>query len=222
MNDDKRNIVIVLRSGGDFTFKDVQLIVAHILKKWESEILPNIICVSDLIKIEYDLGNLKLIPLKDNLPGTWARMILYSPEMDKYRPFLYIDIDTVIIQSLEKVFDLVQNKDQYITLEDFWQKGMLATGLVWFPKNTQKTKTVWNKFKMPIGKRMDYFLRKWIKPDQFWQNLTDTIFDFKLKKNEFLDTIPENANLICFHGKPRIPEAALKIKWVLDYVNILK
>jgi hypothetical protein len=33
---------------------------------------------------------------------------------------------------------LVKDETQFITLEDFWQKGKLATGLEWFPKGSDK------------------------------------------------------------------------------------
>jgi hypothetical protein len=129
--DNKRTIVLVLRSGGDFAFRDVELIARHINGKWQSQIRPRIICLYDKITNPVDLGNFELLPLANNLPGTWSRMILYSPEMEQYRPFLYIDLDTAIIQSLENIFELVENPSMFIPLEDFYQKGQLATGLAW-------------------------------------------------------------------------------------------
>jgi len=210
-------IVLVLRSGGDFTFRDVELILYHINTKWNSPTRPRIILLWDEASREYDLGNLKIIPLKSEAPGTWARIQLYSPEMEQYRPFLYVDLDTAIIQSLENIFDLVKDPTQFITLEDFWQRGQLATALVWFPAKSDKILKAWNSFKTSQGPRMDYFLRQVVTPDRFWQRLTDTIHDFKSNKKTLLNDIPLNADLICFHGKPRIFEA--NVLWVVDYVN---
>lgn len=218
-----KTIVLVLRTGKDFGYQDVELIVKHILGKWRSEVRPRIICLYDKVSREYDLGQITLIPITNNWPGTWARMQLYSPEMEKYRPFLYVDLDTAVIRSLENIFSLVKDPTQFICLEDFWQKGQLATGVVWFPANSLKIQNVWRNWKdNPTGSRMDYFLRTVLKPDLYWQQLTDTIIDFKEKGGKLLTKIPENTNLVCFHGKPRIfmaGQGSMKIDWVHDYIH---
>lgn len=221
----QHRVVLVLRSGGDFAFRDVELIARHINGKWKSEIRPQIICLWDNASQEYDLGNIKMIPLVNKWKGTWSRMQLYSPEMEKYRPFLYIDLDTAVIHSLENIFKLVKLPEQIITLEDFWQKGQLATGLVWFPANSERIKTIWdewNKGNQAQGFRMDNFLRKYMKPDVYWQQLTTTIYDFKPKTKLVLSEVPNDADLICFHGKPRIfqvVEGSISLQWVKEYVG---
>jgi len=174
--------------------------------------------------MEYDLGNIHIIPLINDWPKWWSRMTLYSPEMEKYRPFLYIDLDTAVIQSLENIFELVKDSSMFIPLEDFYQKGQLATGLAWIPANSDKIKGIWKAWlKQGVGpKRMDYFLRSVVKPDMFWQQLTHTIYDFKPKGTRVLSQIPEDANIICFHGKPRIFQAAeafISLQWVKNYVG---
>jgi hypothetical protein len=139
--------------------------------------------------------------------------------MEQYRPFLFIDLDTIIVQSLEKIFDLVKNQSLCIFLEDFWVKRHLATGLLWIPAMSDKIKRVWRIWSehRTGHSREDRFLTAAILPDIFWQKLTDTIIDFKPKENCLLSKIPPNANLICFHGKPRIFETDMP--WVLDYIK---
>jgi len=218
----RKVIVLVLRSGGDFTYRDVELIVRHINTKWKSKIRPRIICLWDQTKHTYNLGNIEIIPLEDKYPGTWSRIQLYSPEMEKYRPFLYVDLDTAVIQSLEHIFDLVRDESQFITLEDFWQKGKLATGLVWFPANSDKIKRIWEVFKGPSGSRMDRFIRMVVTADRYWQDLTNTIYDFKDKSRKLLTVLPANANIVCLHGKPRIFQAIegeSAIEWLKQYVS---
>jgi hypothetical protein len=216
----QKTVVVVLRSGKDFSMSDVDLIIQHINGKWKSEIRPKIVCVCDKFTQEYNLGNIKYVPLRNNYPGTWSRMQLYSPEMEKYRPFLYVDLDTAIIQSVENIFDLIKDESKFIALEDFYQKKQLATGLVWFPAKSQKIKDVWMMWnpKEIKGSRMDYFLRKYLVPDMYWQQLTNTIVDFKPKTKVLLNDLPVGCALVCFHGKPRIFQA-VNIKWVNDYVN---
>lgn len=211
-------IVLVLKNSAFFSFQDVELISRHIQGKWKSEIRPRIICLWSNASNHYDLGNIELIPLRNTQPGTWSRIQLYSPEMEQYRPFLYIDLDTAIIDSVENIFNIIQDKSQFITLEDFWQKGQLATGLVWFPKDSDKIKKIWNSFKGATGSRMDKYIRNIIgQPDKYWQELTQTIYDFKPRHNR-LTELPKGANLVCFHGHPRIFEAT-DIKWVRDYTK---
>lgn len=220
-------IVLVLKSGGDFAFRDVQLIAKHINGKWKSSIRPRIICLWDKASEVYELGNIEIHPL--NAPegphGAWSRIELYSPKMEQYKPFLYVDLDTAVIQSLENIFDLVHKNalgSKFITLEDFWQHGQLATGLVWFPANCEKTKQVYNNFSSPTGKRMDVYIRSICKQDLFWQQLTTAILDFKPRETGVLSILPVDAYLVCFHGKPRIyqaAEASLAISWVKSYVG---
>lgn len=218
-------IILVLRSGGDFEFRDVELISRHINMKWKDKNKPRIICLWDKASRKYNLGNIEIVPLTNNLPGTWSRMQLYSPEMEQYRPYLYVDLDTAVIQSLEHILALIKDPSMFITLEDFWQKGQLATGLVWFPAKSDKIKQVWahwSLFGKQTGWRMDYYLRKVVKPDMYWQHLTGTIYDFKPTSATVLTTLPEDANLVCFHGKPRIYQvvgASISVGWVKSYVE---
>jgi len=219
--DDQRTIVLVLKNGKGFGFQDVELIARHINGKWKSENRPRIICLWNKASEHYQLGNMELIPLRNEWRGTWARMQLYSPEMDQYRPFLYVDLDTAIIQSLENIFDLVKDPAQFIALEDFYQPGKLATGLVWFPANSNKVQRVWNAWKKkasPRGRRMDFFLWRNTSADNYWQRMTDTIHDFKPSKQPRLTKLTKGMNLVCFHGDPRI-FAARDIEWIDKYVS---
>jgi GT2 family glycosyltransferase len=70
---------------------------------------------------------------------------------------------------------------------------------------------------------MDTFLRGVLgNKITFWQQLTTTIYDFKPKATGVLSKLPEDTNLVCFHGKPRIfqvVESSLSLQWVEEYVN---
>ena len=223
--ENRKTIVLVLRSGGDFSFRDVELIVRHINGRWESETLPRIICLWDKATEVYDLGNLEIKPLTNDYPGTWSRMILYSPEMEQYRPFLYIDLDTAVLGSLETLINLIPDKSLFITLEDFWERGKLATGLAWVPANNDQISLIWKTWqsKPQGGTRMDRFLRSIVTPPLYFQQLTTSIYDFKPPTKVFLNPLPQNACVVCFHGKPRIyqlAEASMSLDWVKDYVNL--
>jgi hypothetical protein len=63
----KKTIVLVLRSGGDFSMRDVELLVKHIIGKWKALTLPRIILLWDKASERYDLGNIEIIPLKSEI-----------------------------------------------------------------------------------------------------------------------------------------------------------
>lgn len=220
-----RTIVTVLRSGGDFQLSDVTLIANRIISLWQSEEKPKIICLTDIVKNPVDFGNFELIPLMNDFPGTWSRIDLYGPGMKMYRPFLYMDLDTAVIKTVEHLFDLVKGRENdFIPLEDFWQPSEFATGLVWFPDDDVRMDKVFrifmeNQNSLHMGGRMDPFLRRVIKANTYWQRLTKTIYDFKPKSRLYLKELPEKADLVFFHGKPRIPQAAEMIEWVRKYVD---
>lgn len=216
--DKQRTIMLVLRGDKDFSLEDVQLISRHINGKWKSSLRPRIICLWDKASSHYDIDGFEVMPLTSTQPGTWSRIQLYSPEMEQYRPYLYIDLDTAVINSLEKLIDIIPDERKFITLEDLWQKGRMATGLVWFPAECERLTEAWKRFKDASGSRMDSFLRQVITPDLFWQNITKTIADFKPKSRKLLNELPYGTDIVCFHGKPRIPQAT-NIKWVKEYVQ---
>lgn len=220
-------IVLVLRSGGDFSFPDVRLIADHIVKTWKGEGKPEIICFWDKAIIPIDLGHIQVLPMPNEHPRVWSRVSLYSPELEYLRPFLYIDLDTAIIQSLHTLFEAVQgNEDKWITLEDFYRPGQLATGLVWFPKKNKKLDLIWNKWQtvkdIPQG-RMDFWLSSVTTHDLFWQRIVTGVYNFKPRTglSKYLLTLPHDSILVCFHGKPRVPQADF-VPWVNHYLNAVK
>jgi hypothetical protein len=209
-------IVLVLRSGGDFSINDARLIAYHLRKHWKEQQPLRIILLWDKAKSSYNLGAFEVKPLTSTQPGTWSRIELYSPELADLRPFLYLDLDTAVLGSVKTIFDAVKNEQDFITLEDFWRKKMPATGVAWIPNN-DKVNKIYEGFRGPTGKRMDAYIQSTVSPDAFWQDLTKAIHDFKPRKGVLLEKVPEGAILVCFHGKPRIQEA--QVSWVKQYVE---
>jgi hypothetical protein len=50
-------------------------------------------------------------------------------------------------------------------------------------------------------------LRQYIEADTYWQRITNTIHDFKPRTRVVMSTLPDNTDVVCFHGKPRIYNA---------------
>lgn len=223
------NIVVVLRSGGDFTFQDVSLIITYIRNKWESKIPYQITCLNDRFETEQSLMGVTMKPFPVKAwKGWWSKMNLFSPELEDLRPFLYMDLDTAIISDVSKLIpntEVLQNS--FITLEDFYSPRHLASGVMWIP-NGFKTNKIWNEWMRynSNGKQKRFrgdqdFIRAVTSADTFWQRLTDTIVSFKPlpRPIRWRTEKPSTSTLCCFHGNPRIHKAAETVDWVKKYVR---
>ena len=218
-----KNIILVLRSGGDFNLCDVNLLVAHIHKYWNTETKkPNIYCITDIIAKKTELKGFTLLPMEHKWVGWWSLFNIYSPILKHLRPFMLLGLDTVILGDISNVFPKKENWNKFIPIEDFYQKSRLASGVLWVG-NEEKVSVIWDKFiessdfLINQNRRGDYFLRNVIIPDLFFQTITNQIITFK-PKGKWLKEQPKQS-IVCFHGYPRILEAAKTIDWIKKYVN---
>ena len=223
-------IVLVLRSGGDYSIKDVELISHHIHNTTPG---ADIYCLHDEAPCKYYIGVedrvTTMLPMPYRYKGWWSKLNLFSPEMKKYRPFLYMDLDTAVINDVRNIVPTNKDKNEFITIEDFYRPGLGASGIIWVPEHSDKIDKIWEN-RPKIGsenpkKRMDYYVKETIQePDSFFGG--KGIYSFKPthKQGEakWLREIPNSANMICFHGKPRIWKAAEQVEWVRNYVNEYK
>ena len=215
-------VVLVLKSGGNYDFSDVELLVFHLRKHWNSSVPLRILCLYDKITNPYDLVGVTLLPMENHWRGWWSKMNLFSPTLDEYRPFLYIDLDTAIVGDLSGLVSKLKNV--FIGLEDFYRPGKLGSGVMWLPKNNEKVKAVWKTWMINPSKAMikfhgdQDFICAVNCADTFFQKITKEIVTFK-PKSGWVKTIPMNVNVICFHGKPKIPEAAKTVEWVSTYIK---
>lgn len=224
------NIILVLRSGGDFKFKDVYLLTTHINKYWQGVNKPNIYCYTDLVNEEQSVVGLTMRPLPHKeWRGWWSKMNLFSPELRELRPFLYLDLDTAVIDNISSFIPQEKDVTNFITLEDFYRQGALASGIMWVPNTAYMEKLYKEWIKNPaqiITKfRGDQnFIESIVKADIFWQKkfAPEAITTFKPRVNGKVSprtVLPISSSIICFHGKPRIPEAAKTVEWVNNYMN---
>lgn len=248
MSDQIHNIVLVLRSGGDFSFRDVELLSFHLHKHWHGEGKLQVICLYDKIDHPYDLVNVKLIPTPNKQwPKWWTKMNLFAPDMEQYRPFLFMDLDTAVVGDLKGIIPPIGHENKFITLGGFNDNTnqinmYLLSGMMWFPVKNDKVLKVWNAWiqnsnefmlKHHRGGDQEFIKSVITDPDVRWQNIIpNKVANFKplngrqVKDKEagwsqrVLDKLPEQAVVVCFHGRPRVHEAARQVNWVRDYVNI--
>lgn len=214
------NIFLVLRTGGDFRMRDVYLLAKH-LHKQANGLAITIYCLTDIVNQKITLSNLTLLPLKNNWKGWWSKMNLFSPELDSYRPFLYLDLDTVVLNELRTILPDTEKEKDFIMLRDFYKSHKAASGLMWFPEISNKVNNIWEQW-IAKGNTSNFrgdqdFINIIENPDYYWQDFTDKITTFKPK--EWLRKLQGKETIVCFHGKPRIHEAAKSVEWVNKYVN---
>ena len=212
--------MLVLRSGGDFNLTDV-LLLSHHLKRLNSH--ANIYCLCNGINKPIKLFNFVLLPMKAEWKGWWAKMNLFAPEYDYLRPFLYMDLDTAVLQPVQSFFTPEHHENQFIMLRDFYRSklNVPASGVMWIPNN-DKVKKVWNKWVSNSEMWMrrfrgdQEFIGSVTRPDLFWQDLTNGIVTFKPNR-KWRTELEGKECVVCFHGKPRIPEAVKTVEWVNVY-----
>lgn len=148
----RRNVVLVLRSGGDFRAEHVHRLVGMLKgvgsaergarsktmgrraqKKTPHSPLPiphlHITLLTDLPARKFP--GLTVIPLKHPWTGWWSKMELYRPDVLPGEPFLYLDLDTNVRDLPDKFFlpsETVVLKP--FTIEEWRETGAMQTGLM--------------------------------------------------------------------------------------------
>lgn len=224
------NILLILRSGDDFKLQDVYLLASHINKYWQSHNRPKIYCFTDLVNKKLEVVGLTLLPFPSgNWQGWWSKMNLFSPEIKNLRPFLYFDLDTAILGDVKKLVPIDSDQNKFITLQDFYRPNRLASGVMWVPNTAYMDKIYANWIKDPVAIMKKFrgdqdFIESVVKADLFYQSVLkeNTVVSYKPRINGRIEhriKFPVNSTVVCFHGKPRIGEAASSVEWVKAYVN---
>lgn len=206
------NVVCVLRSGGDYDAEYVERLqkgVAEHLKKPHK-----FVCLSD-----FDVP-CRRIPLAYDWPGWWSKMELFRPDLTG--DLLFFDLDTVIVGDLKDI----ASQRALTMLRDFFAPQYLASGVMYLPWFERGE--VWRRWiKDPDGHMKEQrghgdggFLRDvFRKRPQVWQEeFPGQIVSYKghvrvpqhpIEKGD--GTVPKNARVVCFHGKPRPRDVQWKV-----------
>ena len=216
-------IVTVLRSGGDFNAKHVQALQRQVRQyaPW-----ADFVCLSDV-----DIADVETLPLVHDWPKWWAKMELFDPRL--HGDFLFMDLDTVIVGPLDDLLavrELTLLRDFYRDgsrrtegLQSSLMrvppiKEVTATGLMHLRERDRDTP--WSDFIKSPAKVIQtthggdqaflepYFLRS---AKRFQDVTPGQVVSYKVhccqhvlgKKDPVFRGVPDNARIICFHGKPR-------------------
>lgn len=181
------------------------------------------------------------LPHARELDTWWNKLWLFSSEM----PFkindviLYIDLDTLIVDNIDDFVKIPQCGD-IVMLEDFYHgiaktAGQAASGLMSWTHGTRFD--IWKNFianpQHVVKMCHPHGDQRWIQictnqPGQrrYWQKiLPNRVISYKVHCQRGL---PKQAAVVCYHGKPSIPDSATKNyqdskrvipaqSWVLDY-----
>lgn len=174
----------VLRSGGDFKPEHVQRLARQV---------KNLVCLSDV-----EIEGIKTIPLQHDWPGWWAKMEIYHPDIKG--DVFYLDLDTLVLK-----MPAMPSVDTVLT--DFGDPHVIGSGLMYLTEATRAV--IWQAFTANPGKAMGShikwpagdqgFILPYLKHAQRWQKIAK-VYSYKLHCKR---GIPADAQIVCFHGKPR-------------------
>jgi len=231
-----QNVILAWKSGGDFHFRDVNLLAYHIRKNYHGEGTLNVYCITDIIDKETHFKNVTLLPaINKEWPGWWTKMNLFNPRMEKYRPFLYFDLDTAIVDDITNILPPIGFENEFICLSSFFtppRLNELQSGMMWFGKDNKEISKIWERWMdNPDGVVIKYhknggdqsFFRSLITMTKVdWQSIIpNKIWSFKINptKTDWLRELPDHLSIVCFHGVPRIPLAGKSVDWVNKYIQ---
>jgi len=152
-----------------------------------------------------------------NLQTWWNKLYLFS-ELDAFpigSQIFYVDLDTVIVDNIDML--LLYKPKKLTVLKDFLHglaktAGTMGSGLMLWTHGDYTH--VWTKFiKNPEAaiKQVEphgdqHWIDLCVSDRDYWQDLFPSkVVSFKV---HCLQGLPTGAAVICYHGKPSIPESA--------------
>jgi hypothetical protein len=172
----------VLRSGGDFLPEHVQRLAGMV---------PGLVCLSDV-----PVDGVTTMPLQYDWPGWWAKMEIYDTSRLP-GDVMYFDLDTLVIRVPEM-------PTVSTVLTDFGDPAVIGSGLMYLTEHDRNI--IWQAFmknpsaamaahqKWPAGDQG--FILPYLKDAQRWQDIAK-VYSYKFHG------IRADAEIVCFHGKPR-------------------
>lgn len=184
--------VCVLRSGGDFRPVHAQALAQQV---------PGLVCLSDV-----DVPGVPCIPLAYDWPGWWAKMCAYDAHVFG-GDMLLMDLDTIVLRMPEL-------PNVTTVLPDFYRPHLMGSGFLYVTEADRAR--IWDEWMRDPAAHMarcvtaaawgdQGFLHPIIGATGRWGS---NVVSWKVHCKA---GIPETADVVCFHGKPRpwdVPEFA--------------
>lgn len=200
----KRTVVCVLKSGGDFT-------PLHALNLREQALEHNpdveFICLTDMFEKEWTR------PLKNRWEGWWSKIEVFSREY--VGAVIYLDLDTALFGSLTPLFEAIEDRPASMFMRrPTRKKEQWASGVMGF---FEQRKEIYETFLrdpmrwMRLLKWDQRFISTQLRCE--WVGaVQDHLSGMYSYKHHCRLSLPDDARVVCFHGKPR-PHEVGKPYW---------
>jgi len=196
------SVICVLKLGGNYTVQDVTNLFSSVSRHAKDF---NFLCFTDA---HYSLfpTNIEVIPLVHNWPGWWSKLELFRHGVvTKFDKVWYFDLDTVIVDSLEPLFKEAAASS---FLSDFYWPERIATGAMCWSGGSNHE--VYTHFLQNAEAYMARFRKG---GDQAFIGSSIGMAQPRLQdrfpgafvsyKVHCKEGVPDDARVVCFHGKPK-------------------
>ncbi len=145
----------------------------------------------------------------ENVEGWWQKLYLFSDEINIEGRVLFLDLDTLITGNIDHY---ITHNTGFVALRDLWA-GADNVGSAIMSFEVGKHKQIWETFIRNPEHEMrsihphgdQKIIQKYQQQRTYWQDLfPNEIMSFK---SNCLSGLPANAKIICYHGRPSIPES---------------
>lgn len=182
--------VCVLKTGREYQPIHVQ---------WLARQIPGLVCITD-----DSVPGVPTVKPSGNWPKWWSKIAAFDPDLIP-GDLLYFDLDTVVLGDT----DALASIGATTMLSDFYRPDLLASGLMYISQQ-DKAKAWGEWMRDPAGHMARCTTRRlWgdggflsivLKPLRWQQVMPGRVVSYKVNCNA---GVPDGADAICFHGKPR-------------------
>lgn len=199
-------IACVLKSGGDYDPGYVANLCRQFWKH-HPDLEHEFVCLTDWGQEDGEETDaleelpITVLPLRRRYPGWWSKLEAFRVD----GPTIYLDLDTAILGPLDQLLDAVQvKKCPFIALRPFKATEKWASGVMGWHGQIN-----WLFYEFMPDRHMalqwdqrylSFKLAEKSVPVMAVQDILPGVYSYK---HHCRPSIPEDANLVCFHGKPR-------------------
>jgi hypothetical protein len=194
-----RKIVVVLKSGGDFTAEDVLVLFRQIKRSF---FLPDIklYCLTD---VPFQIPGVERIPLKYNYPGKWSMHEVFRITGQ----VVCVGLDTIFVRNCDVLFEETKKlqPDEFAMINSFHPARQYANGIMsWNGDWTRLLKykvtpNIVRRYKMEQKVTIQNLKEEKAKI----KSINNWLPIYSYKHHIQGKGIPQDCKLILFHGKPR-------------------
>lgn len=195
-------IACVLRSGGDFDERYVKNLRNMLQRNLTRPF--RFVCLTDLPSI----NGVEMIRLSNGHPGWWSKIELFRPGWVDVERILYFDLDTIILRNID---DMLALNDDFYGLRPWNRRnrmmGNCASGIMSWKNGAYDF--LYDEFNADRINQMGdqaYISAALREHGGKFTALQDAVPGIYSYKRECRSNPPDNARVVCFHGRPRIHE----------------